>query len=564
MYIMKILHISHHIGCMRDHAFIYDSFGFEYTFWKFYDGLFNISKQIANNIWNEKKEYFNSFDYIVTSDTAPLSRIFMENVNDLKPKVVVWICNRFDYNMESDPSFYNIFRNIAENYKEKFKIVPYSDFEKKWCNLKNIETLDTITPIGVNLDHLDEKIDGVLKLQKTYIDDNHSKDKYEDTISILKNKIFIPIYGNDNLFFKLNDILKSHNIDCFNGGYKNANDLKECLGVVHFPDAFSKLITFETIQNEVIVFLPSEKYLIKLHPTNSNGHNYWFNCPIGHLNKDLITYCEWYRFKECRIYFDSIEDLILKIKTLTPEIIEEKRRWCNYYGNYIKNNNINKWKEIFVYKNMIPKIIYMCHNDLEWVKNNSLLKWKKLNPEYEIKLYNDEMCEDFLQQHFGENHSNVFKNINCGIYKSDFWRVCILYIYGGIYVDADIEPLIPLTSFLGDDDEFATCLSFVDYGINPHFIMCKKEDPRIKRCIDQFIDYYNTNVNSQNYLSVCQVFADVFKYFFENGVNGDGKYRINDENIKLMKECYTWDKYCIYNNLRLLNNKDQKYPREYN
>ena len=43
---MKVLHISHHLGCMRDHAYIYHTLGFQYEFWKFYSSLFKITKDI--------------------------------------------------------------------------------------------------------------------------------------------------------------------------------------------------------------------------------------------------------------------------------------------------------------------------------------------------------------------------------------------------------------------------------------------------------------------------------------------------------------------------------------
>ena len=345
---MKILHISHHIGCMRDHAYIYNKLGFEFEFWKFPKGLFYITKDIANSIWNERKDYFNKFDYIVTSDTAPLSRIFMENIQELKPIIIVWICNRFDYNMERDMSFYQIFNKIANENKDKFKIIPYSDFEKVWCNVRGIkDILNTITPIGINPIELDYKIDCLNDLQNSYTEDPNAKNSYKNTTE-LEGKIFIPIYGNDNLFYNLKEILTSNNIEVFNGGYKHSTDLKFCKGLVTFPDAFSKLITFETIQNEVIVFLPSVEYLIKLHPTNNNNTKYWFNCPIGYLNTDLIKYCEWYRYENCRIYFDSIEDLITKIKNLTDEVIEEKRKWCRIYGAEIESTNMNLWKNILI------------------------------------------------------------------------------------------------------------------------------------------------------------------------------------------------------------------------
>jgi len=329
---------------MRDHAYIYNKLNFDYEFWKFPKGLFRITKDIANKIWNEKKNYFNSFDYIVTSDTAPLSRIFMENINELKFNVIVWICNRFDYNMEGDQSFYDLFRKISVEHVDKFKIIPYSDFEGIWCKLKNINHLETISPIGINLNELEHKIDGREELKDSYINDPNASTKY-NYLNELKDKIFIPIYGNDNNFFNLKEIFEQNNIDCFNGGYNYSSDLKNCKAFVTFPDAFSKLITFETIQNEIVVFLPSEEFLIKLHPTFNNNTRYWFNSPLGNLDKNLITYCEWYRYKDCRIYFDSIEDLIYKIKNLTSEIVKEKKEMCRKYGKEIEERNIEMWKK---------------------------------------------------------------------------------------------------------------------------------------------------------------------------------------------------------------------------
>jgi hypothetical protein len=333
---------------MRDHAYIYNKLGFEFEFWKFPKGLFKITKEVAEKIWNERKDYFNQFDWIVTSDTAPLSRIFMEHIHVLKPKIVVWICNRFDYAMESDICFYELFNKISIANKEQFKIIPYSDFEGIWCNVKGIShTLPTITPIGIQKKELDYAIDGLQELKSSYTKDSNAKHYYENPEE-LKNKIFIPIYGNDNIFYSLKNICEENDILYFNGGYKHPEDLRLCKALVTFPDAFSKLITFETIQNEVIVFLPSEEFIIQLNPTTQNGFHYWFNCPFGNLNKELIKHCEWYRFKECRIYFDSIEDMVDKIKNLTPETIEEKRKWCRIYGKQIEEENFKKWSELFI------------------------------------------------------------------------------------------------------------------------------------------------------------------------------------------------------------------------
>jgi glycosyltransferase involved in cell wall biosynthesis len=351
---------------MRDHAYIYDKFGFEYEFWKFYKDMFRITTEIANQIWEDKKDYFNKFDYIVTSDTAPISRIFMENINNLKPRVIVWICNRFDYNMEGDTSYYDIFKRISLENKNKFTFIPSTDFESIWCKLNGISNIsDTITPIGINNKKLEYKIDGLESLIDKYVNDGNAKDKFNDS-NELRDKIVISIYNNDNLFFNLKEIMLQNNIDCFNGGYKHPSDLKQCIGMIYFPDAYLKWSAFETIQNQVIVFLPSPSFFIKLQTQINNDRYYQFVSPNIPLNIDL---CVWYKYKECRIYFDSIDDMIYKIKSLTPELIEEKRDWCKKYGEQIEKENIKKWSDIF---NIDTEVIKIESNYLLYPKKSDM------------------------------------------------------------------------------------------------------------------------------------------------------------------------------------------------
>jgi len=222
---------------------------------------------------------------------------------------------------------------------------------------------------------------------------------------------------------------------------------------------------------------------------------------------------------------------------------------------------------------MIPKTIHICHRDIHYLNKVTGPRWKYLNPEYEIKLYDNDMCEEFLLQEFSAVERDIFRFISSGVYKSDFWRVCILYKYGGIYVDADINPLVPLNTFIDSDDDFATCVSHFDNGFNPHFIMCKKEHPDLKRCIDEFVSFY-FYVQKMNKpeirLSVCHVFEKIFKKIFDQGIQKDGKYVIDNETIKIIKEQYVKKekyrgyKFCTYKNKIVLENKANYYPKHFN
>lgn len=208
---------------------------------------------------------------------------------------------------------------------------------------------------------------------------------------------------------------------------------------------------------------------------------------------------------------------------------------------------------------MIPKIIYMCDKKLDDIEIYSQ-NWRKLNPEYEIKLYDDKLCEKFLLEEFSLLHHDIFKFIPDGPIKADFWRICILYKYGGIYSDADIEPLVPLKDFIENEVDFVTCSSYWDdmkFNFNPNFIMAYKGDIILKKCIDWYIDKYN-NKTKYGYWdwSIMRCFTDVL--LLNNYKKEYGIYYLNEKKIQIIKECpgnAHYDSHNIYNEMRVFNNR---------
>jgi hypothetical protein len=141
----------------------------------------------------------------------------------------------------------------------------------------------------------------------------------------------------------------------------------------------------------------------------------------------------------------------------------------------------------------------MCHKNLDKILIYSQ-NWKNLNPEYDIKLYDDEACKKFLLDEYSQLHLDIFNFLQDGPIKADFWRICILNKYGGLYVDADIKPLVPLNKFIENDDYFVTCISEnfkrfrLQLQFNPHFILCDKNNSVLQKSIDCYIKQYNDNI----------------------------------------------------------------------
>ena len=106
----------------------------------------------------------------------------------------------------------------------------------------------------------------------------------------------------------------------------------------------------------------------------------------------------------------------------------------------------------------IPKVIYLTHKNK--VPDYVIKNWKRLNPEYDIQYYDDNRIRQFLRDYYPNSYLKYFNKLDshegAGPIKADFWRVCILYKFGGIYVDADIEPFEPIKTFLEKDTDFLT------------------------------------------------------------------------------------------------------------
>lgn len=97
---------------------------------------------------------------------------------------------------------------------------------------------------------------------------------------------------------------------------------------------------------------------------------------------------------------------------------------------------------------MIPKVIHYC-----WLGGGRkparvercIASWHKVMPDYEIKEWN-ETNYDFTKQPYMEGALRAKK----WAFVSDYARLDIIYTYGGIYLDTDVEALRPFDSLLGD------------------------------------------------------------------------------------------------------------------
>lgn len=100
-------------------------------------------------------------------------------------------------------------------------------------------------------------------------------------------------------------------------------------------------------------------------------------------------------------------------------------------------------------QNKIPKIIHYCwfgKNKLPDIFYKCIESWKKFCPDYEIKLW----TEDNFDINIIPYCRDAYKQKKYAL-VSDYARLYILYKYGGIYLDIDVEMIKNIDIFLDNE-----------------------------------------------------------------------------------------------------------------
>lgn len=162
------------------------------------------------------------------------------------------------------------------------------------------------------------------------------------------------------------------------------------------------------------------------------------------------------------------------------EITTQNRKY------YLKSNgNYNVVIPLKVYLTWYTKKLPVkMQENLENLKNG--------NPKFEFILYDDNDCINFIKENYDEEVLWAFNKLIPGAYKADLWRLCILYKYGGFYIDIKEKCLNGFKLI-----ELSECEHFVyDRPLNHIFnalMVCKAGNIFLKKCIEEIIKNVKNN-----------------------------------------------------------------------
>ena len=113
-----------------------------------------------------------------------------------------------------------------------------------------------------------------------------------------------------------------------------------------------------------------------------------------------------------------------------------------------------------------------------------LAYWAQLNPDFEIVVHNDSSARHFLSI-TDAALLRAYEAIPAWAHRvrSDLWRVVYLLRFGGVYADADIEPVARVSEMIHAGDALVTSASMNRGFVNPHFIICRPGEPLLRAAL---------------------------------------------------------------------------------
>lgn len=322
---MKILHVTHHHGCKLSVDFVCEQLGHSVET-QFADWNYNMSAELAAELWNKYENYYNSFDAIITSDTASISRIFLQN--NYKNKLIIWVCNRFDYADGStnncgfpDADFIKLFREASSRHNVSVR--SYTKFEHEYAQKYYGFSWndDVIRPCS--------SVEDVVPVNSAIPCDINRSDTF-----------FITRYHNDNIFMSMKAKCDEMDISSYSGEYSGPADLIGFRGIIHIPYAWSNLALFENWSIGNVYLVPSKAFLLKLCTTG----NFFWSPPF---DKDYIDSSEWYlpEHAPMMIYFDSFDHL--KELAKDDNKINNAKEAALKFKDVHFNHTIGQWQKLF-------------------------------------------------------------------------------------------------------------------------------------------------------------------------------------------------------------------------
>jgi hypothetical protein len=166
-----------------------------------------------------------------------------------------------------------------------------------------------------------------------------------------------------------------------------------------------------------------------------------------------------------------------------------------------------------------------------------------LNPQYMYFFWDAEACQELIKNHFPDYVLRAYRLLLAGAYKADLFRYCVLYLYGGVYCDSAIKPLVPFNRFIREDMDLVVPRDLGDFGLWQGFMASTPKHEFLKRLIHTVC----MDVLDQNYTGKLAITGpdkmggELNRYLGYNQYILEQDHYLSEMNIQIL--CFNGKKY---------------------
>jgi len=208
---------------------------------------------------------------------------------------------------------------------------------------------------------------------------------------------------------------------------------------------------------------------------------------------------------------------------------------------HISSNEKEKEKEN---KESWPKIIFQLWHSSEDVSEQMIQRTevlKRQHPDFHYQLFFLDMAREFIRENFESKVLTAFDSIVPFAFKSDLWRYCILYKYGGIYLDVKYECTNGFRFSQLDTVQEYYVFDMNQTSIYNGFMVAKPNNPIFLHIINQIVKHTRERYYGENDLTVTG--SGLLGHMFPESIKRE---------IRFQHHCLNYNKYILQDGIPIL------------
>jgi mannosyltransferase OCH1-like enzyme len=208
------------------------------------------------------------------------------------------------------------------------------------------------------------------------------------------------------------------------------------------------------------------------------------------------------------------------------------------------NQSILSFTQSDSQKETWPKTIFQLWHSPEDVSDQMIQRTevlKKQHPDFHYHLFFLDTAREFIRENFESKVLAAFDSIVPFAFKSDLWRYCILYKYGGIYLDMKYECTNGFRFSLLDLQQEYYVFDVDQRSIYNGFIVSKPNNRIFLHAINQIVKYTRERFYGENDLTVTGP-----------GLLGNMVPETVKREIRLQHQCLNYNKYILHDGIPIL------------